>query len=119
MATPKEKTPHWKQQLTATEKMDAARRATKDTRDREVATAAIFARLWPSFIAQPPKDDALFPWLLCVETPAGRLSYRLSGSDMAGFSHVEKKPEGQRAAFGGTQTEKLGILLDLGVNGWK
>lgn len=107
---------------TATERADIARNAHVDTRTRELLWAGIGARMWPSFVAPTPdlrdgsKDD-LFPAVLCIDSPAGRLSYRLSKDEIDAFAHVPS-----RDTYDGlpcTQIDKMGRLLDLCMEGWE
>lgn len=119
MPTPKPL--HWKQQLTATEKMDAARAATLEARTRDLVAAGIYARLWPSWMA-PTKGkggnpDAMFPLALHIDSPAGRLSYRLAEGDMPVFEHVtERRREPERVQC--TQADKTARLFHLATEGW-
>lgn len=118
MASPK---PHWKQAQTATERMEAARAATLAARDRDLVAAGIYARLWPSFMA-PTRDrnglpDEMFPLALHIDSPAGRLSYRLAEGDMPVFEHVTErsdKPETTKC----TQADKVARLFHLATEGW-
>lgn len=105
----------WRRHLTSTEKMDAARAATQDARVRETAYAAILARIWPSQIGHPRREDALFPHMLLIESPAGPLTYRLSDDDLGGFEHV---PRSREEITANTQIGKLTVLLHLATEGW-
>lgn len=111
---------HWKQTLTATEKMDAARRATKEIRKRDLLAAGIYARLWPSYMAHSKgregRQDEFFPWVLHIESPEGRLSYRLSTDDAGLFMHVTDRRS--EYVTSSTQAGKQKALETLVAKGW-
>ena len=66
----------------ATERMTAARDATLDILTMELCYAARFAsREWPSFLAPTERPDALLPLVLCIDSPAGRLAYKVSEAE--------------------------------------
>ncbi len=92
---------------------DAAREAHRQTVVRELLYAAILSRLWPSFKAELKRQDPKFPCVLCIDTPAGRIAYKLSVEDMEGFEHVTDWREDDAPC---SATDKLARLLDLGVN---
>jgi len=112
MANPK---PHTVE-MSATEKAQRARDAHKDTRNEIIAVAAVLARVWPSWIAPAKRPDPLFPLVLCIESPAGRLAYRLAEDDMPALEHVAHRQKNDGVSC--SKIERLGRLSDLGVNGW-
>jgi len=71
--------------LTATEKMERAREMTKRMATRELLYAGVFARLWPSYLAEAKPANDSYPAVLCVESPAGRLTWRVSSEEMPYF----------------------------------
>src|SRR5258707_7501571 len=79
---------------TATERMEAARSQTMDSLTCELALAAIFAtRAWPCFLCAPLRQDARFPYVLCIDSPAGRLAYKVTDEEVnAMFKHVQIAP---------------------------
>ena len=93
---------------------DAAREAHRQTVVRELLYAAILSRLWPSFRTKPERDDPKFPQVLCIDTPAGRIAYKLTSDDLDGFEHVTEWRDRDDAPC--SATDKLARLLDLGVN---
>ncbi len=102
---------------TATERMEAARDATMDGLTCELALAAIFmSRAWPSFVAAPLRQDQRFAWVLCIDSPAGRIVYKVTeGEREAMLSHVPEKPnDGIHAS----KADRLSRLLHLATEGW-
>lgn len=71
--------------LSATEKMERSREQTKRMATRELLYAAVFARLWPSYLAEVRPANDSYPVILCVESPAGRLTWRISSEELPYF----------------------------------
>ena len=111
MANP---SPHTATQ-TASERLTAARAVKDDAIVRELCWAAIGSRLWPSFITAPSKPQKSFPWLLCIDSPAGRLVYRLSEEEREMFTHLEERENDGVPCSGG---DKQARLLHLALEGW-
>ncbi len=100
----------------ASQSRDAARAAHQDTLGREMLYAGILARMWPSFLTVPQREDALYPAVLCIDTPAGRIAYRLRADDLPGFEHVtERRPKDDAPC---SLSDKFARLLHLSVEGW-
>ena len=101
--------------LSATEKMERSRERTKAVVARELLYAGILARLWPSWITTPTKvkQNPAFPLLLCIETPAGLLVWRLSEAESVFFDYVERRANDGRPA-----DHKEGTLYALASDGW-
>ncbi len=115
MANPK---PHTVSQ-SATERLEAARKVKDDAISRELAWVAIVCRegIWPAWISVPRHDTQVnFPYVLNIETPRGRLIYRIRDTEFEMFSHLEERPND---GMGGGWSEKLAILSHLATEGWK
>ena len=103
--------------LTATERAHRSRQATKAAIGRELMYASILARIWPAHLMPPRQtSDKRFVAILCIETPAGEIVYRLTDEELPVFSHLEERP-----IHGGDHTAvtKEGILLALATEGWE
>lgn len=114
MANPK---PHTTAQ-SATERLEAARKVKDDAIARELAWVAIVvrAKLWPAWLSVPRADvQTNFPYILNIETPAGRLIYRVRDTEFAIFSQLEERPND---GLGGGWTDKMTILTILATEGW-
>ena len=101
--------------LSATEKMIRSRERTKTVVARELLYAGILARIWPAWVTTPhqPKKNPAFPWLLCVETPAGIVAWRLTSDEVTFFDHIARvENNGRRAEL------KEGALYALASEGW-
>ncbi len=113
MANPK---PHTVTQ-SATERLEASRSVKADAVARELALVAIIVRsgLWPAWISPPKVEQSGMPYILHLETPAGRLVYRLRPDEMDPFRDLSERPND---GLGGGVAEKLGILTHLASEGW-
>ena len=109
MANPK---PHTTQQ-TATERLEASRSVKDDCLVRELALAAIVARMgiWPAWRSFPTKPQKLFPELLNLETPAGRIVYRLTAEEVEMFGFLERRPNDGASCTAGDKMARLLILV--------
>ncbi len=96
---------------------DAAREAHRQTVVRELLYAAILSRLWPSFRTKPERDDPKFPQVVCIDTPAGRIAYKLTAEDLEGFEHVTEWREKDDQPC--SSSDKFTRLLLLSVEGWE
>lgn len=97
--------------LTATEKMERARQNTRASMARELLYGVIFSRLWPAWLH--PTDNAEYPHILVVESPAGRLTWRVATDEYALVEHLEQRQRtSQKAA------DRMPILLYLATEGW-
>lgn len=101
---------------TATERMEGARAAHRDTLASVILWAAIGSRLWPSFLAPPGKADAMFPWVLCIDSPAGRIAYRLTEADLPAFAHVVRLEQNDQVPC--SKDDRMARLLHLATEGW-
>lgn len=101
--------------MSATEKMERSRERTKTVVARELLYAGVLARLWPSWVTAPirPRINPKFPWLLCVDTPAGLLVWRLTDEEVPFFDYVDRKANDGRPA-----EDKEGTLYALAAGGW-
>ena len=114
MANPK---PHTVSQ-TATERLEASRGVKDDAIVRELAWATIIVRIgiWPSWKSKPRVPQTRFPWLLNIDTPAGRIVYRLSKEehDQLFEDLVERPNDGEVCG----KDDKIARLLLLASEGW-
>lgn len=98
----------------ATERLDAARAAKQEAISRELCWASIGSRIWPSFLMPNATKQQNYSWLLVLETPRGRLVYRLADDELTAFDHLERKREND----GKPHADKLATLLWLATEGW-
>lgn len=97
----------------ASVRADRSREATKQALARELAYAGILARVWPSYITEPIKPQPGFPFLLCVDTPAGLLVWRVNDEEVELFRHLPcQKNDGRPSE------PKVPMLLHLASEGW-
>ncbi len=102
------------ERLTATAKMERSRQMTKRMAERELMYAVLLSRLWPSYLTAPKRENLEYPLILCVESPAGLLTWRLEPEAVAGwFSGLPK-----RANSGEVATDRTGVLLAL-IDCWR
>ncbi len=113
MANPK---PHTVTQ-SATERLEAARKVKDDAIARELAWVAIAVRagIWPAWLSLPRVQQSSFLYILNIETPAGRLIYRISEVEFDLFRQLDERPNDH---IGGGAAEKLAILTHLAAEGW-
>lgn len=77
--------------LSATARAERSREATKQAIARELLYAGILARMWPAYVAtgDPKRVNADFPYILCVDSPAGTLRWRLSEEEREMFDWID------------------------------
>lgn len=77
--------------------------------------AGTLARIWPSYVTEPlkPKNNPLFPFLLCIESPAGLLAWRMTADEAQLFHHLPCRPNS-----GEKSEDKDGAFLALASEGW-
>jgi hypothetical protein len=88
----------------ATLRMEGAHRVAKDAITRELCWAAIGARIWPAHLAPPRTPQQSFTWLHHLDTPAGRIVYRVTDEELPLFDHVlrvkyDDTPSGDKLAI--------------------
>lgn len=109
--------PHTVSQST-TERLEAARSVKDDAIARELAWATIIVRigLWPAWKSKPQRPQPSFPWLLNIDTPAGRIVYRVSDAEHKRlFVDLTERPnDGETCTVG----DKMSRLLHLATDGW-
>ena len=100
------------------ERKAASRRATKDAITRELCCAGILARIWPSYLTEPKniKQNPNMPALLCVDSPADLLVWRLSLEELEGFKGLPHLP--YRENDGRPAADKTVALYTLAFDGW-
>jgi hypothetical protein len=76
--------------LSATARADRARETAKAAMARELFMAAILGRLWPLYVTDWTSED--YPHLLCLDSPAGLLVWRLSQEELSMFEHLPRRP---------------------------
>jgi hypothetical protein len=102
--------------LTATEKMDRAREATKRLATRELWSGLIFARLWPAYITPTKPANNDYPLLLCIESPAGLLIYRVSEEEKVIVEDEDWLPT--RPNAGEKAVDRTPLLIAIAGGGW-
>lgn len=100
--------------LTATERMERSREATKRVTARELLYAGVLARIWPSYVTEPSKPQPGFPFLLCIESPTGLLVWRLTEDESQGFRWLSCRPNDGRPS-----EDKDAALYALAMEGWE
>lgn len=94
----------------------AAREATKAAVARELMLASILTRVWPAYLFKPIKVQVNLPAMLCLETPAGPICWRLGIDELELFTHIQDRredgPEGYEVG------DKEARLLLLSTEGW-
>ncbi len=113
MANPK---PHTVTKSTA-ERLEGSRDVKADTVARELLWVAIACRegIWPAWRSDPRVPQKTFPELLHIDTPAGRIVYRLALEEIPMFEHLEKRENDGAVCTGG---DKMARLLHLATEGW-
>ncbi len=101
----------------ASDRLEAARKVKDDAIAREIAWAAIVVRagIWPAWVSIPKRNQTAFPYILNIDTPAGRLVYRLRPEELAMFGDLAERPND---GLGGGWDDKLNILTLLASEGW-
>ena len=98
--------------LTATETMERARQNTRVSMARELLYGVMFSRLWPAWLH--PTYNSEYPYILVVDSPAGRMTWRVAVDEFAIVEHLEQRERtSQRAA------DRTPTLLHLAMEGWK
>lgn len=100
---------------TATERMDIARAAHQETKAEIVLLASILSRVWPSWVSPPLRPDGKFPKIVCIESPAGRLTYRLAEDELSAFEHLDERPNDAVAC---STVDRRALLNLLATEGW-
>lgn len=101
----------------ATDRLQAARSVKDDAVLRELLWVAIAVRagVWPAWRSLPRKPQQNFPELLHLETPAGRIVYRLASAELPLFADLElRENDGEEC----TGMDKLSRLQMLAEEGW-
>ena len=100
---------------TATARAEAARESTKTAMSREICWVAIGSRIWPSYLFLPRATQPNFPALVCIESPAGPMVYRVAADELTLFDHLERRQDGPTTYIAG---DKMIALLHLATEGW-
>lgn len=109
------------EKVSATERMEAARRSTKTAITRELLMVSIMSRIWPAHLCDVKTwstDQQQFVNVtsVCLHTPAGNLVWRLLNQDEAlVFEHLKHAPADSDDPKGSL---KLAALLHLATEGW-
>ena len=77
--------------LSATARAERSREATKAAAARELLYGGTLARIWPAYTTNDKRDNPAFPRLLCVESPAGLLTWRLAEDEAKFFDWLPKR----------------------------
>ncbi len=103
-----------KRDQTATARMEGARAVSKAAITRELLWAAIGSQIWPAYLAEPRKPQENFPYILCLNTPAGLMVYRVSDEELPLFDHLDRRGIEERESG-----DKWAILHALAQDGWE
>lgn len=98
---------------TATERMNSARSVKADAITRELCLVSIVSRFWPSCLMPPLVEQQRYPFVCIVNTPAGRLAYRVHADELPLFSHLQRVPND-----GVNAEAKLPLLMMLATEQW-
>lgn len=99
------------EKLSATARAERSREATKAAIARELLYAGILARIWPAYVAHSVVNTG-FPYLLCVDSPAGTLRWRLSDEEREMFDWVNVTDWN-----GEKPVDRTAVLLALATDG--
>lgn len=97
--------------------MEIARSAHKMSLTREILWATIASRIWPSFLAPALRPDDKFFAVLCIDSPAGRIAYRVTQDEydmLRGHLGLHDN-DGVECS----PVDKISRLLHLATEGWK
>lgn len=97
------------EKIPATVRADRSREVTKASMARELCMAVILGRLWPSYVT--PWDNKVFRHLLCIQSPAGLLVWRLDDEEIAMFEHLQRQPRATEKP-----TDRLPVLQALAAD---
>ena len=75
--------------------------------------AAILARLWPSYLTAPRYENAEYPALLCVESPAGLLCWRVGADELPLYCFLKHRARTTEEA-----KDRIPVLQLLADGGW-
>lgn len=81
---------------------------------RDLLYAGILARLWPSYVTQV--NNPQFPMLLCVKSPSGPLTWRLTPDEAEFFDWIDLNEQLDTPARAADRTPTLHALA---ADGWK
>ncbi len=102
--------------LTTTQKLERSRETTKRLTARELWSGIIFARLWPSYLTPTAPENKDYPRLLCIDSPAGLLVYRISTEEQAVFKGEDWIAT--RSNCGEKADDRTPVLMALAAGGW-
>lgn len=100
--------------ISATARAERSREVTKAALARELWYAAILARLWPAYIANDSRENPSFPHVLCVDSPAGLLTWRMSADELDLFEFLDVPRKNLPIA----PRDRQPVLMALAANGW-
>lgn len=78
---------------------------------RDILTARILSRVWPAYTVPWPNAD--YPLLVCVDSPAGHLTWRAAADEVDLFAELPQRQRGKEMPLDRTE-----VLHNLAVNGW-
>ncbi len=99
--------------VSASARAERSREATKAAITRELLYAGVLSRLWPAYLTQPCRDNPVFPWLLCVESPIGVIVWRLTEEERPFFEWITD----YRTNTGERAHDRIAILMALSADG--
>lgn len=94
---------------------DLERIRKRDVLNRELLLVAVLSRVWPAHLAPPRKPQQMFPFIVCLHSPAGHLVWRVSEEELSLFDHLERRANDAKDYTAG---DKMALLLLLATEGW-
>jgi len=106
-----------RRRLTATQRATRARATSRYAMTRDLMTGVVLARLWSAYLMPPHYPNEEFPLMLCVNSPAGLLTWRMTG-DESDYVKQWLQLELRRNTTHQDPVDRLPILQALAENGW-
>lgn len=77
--------------LSASARAERSRATTRSALARELLYGAVLCRFWPAYIAPCKVPNPDYPSVLCVKSPMGLLTWRVSPDEAMLFEHLPKR----------------------------
>ena len=92
------------------ERAARSRAATQAALVRELLYASILSTFWPAHICPAKRANDEYKHVLCVQTPAGLLTWRVTAEELSLFEHLPRREQAINA------TDRTAILLALATD---